>query len=136
MNWKAKTATALSAVAIAVGGGLATAPHAAAAGDCASGYLCVWDGANFTGHRIATASTRSCFDILAFSGEPHNFNYIVSYSSDLPVNAVVWDRTGSGWVSARTLVAGGFSSNIGISGLGIIGAVCEGGQVPWDYFQL
>ena len=130
MSWRLKAATAISTIAMTVGGMLATAPHAAAVGGCSSGYLCVYDGTDFTGDKIASASTNSCYDILAFT----DFGYIRSYVSNLSVKALVWNYYASGgWTVARTLPAGGFSSDIGISGLGEYGAVCTGGQVPSDY---
>jgi hypothetical protein len=45
---------------------------------------------------------------------------IQSYVSNLSVDAYVyqWDDTAKGYVQARTLVSGGYSSKIGISGLG------------------
>ena len=128
MKWKARTATALSAIALTVGGVLATAaPQAEAVSGCNSGTLCIWDGTNFTGHEITSRSTQWCYDILNFP----DFGSIKSYKSNLPVNALVWDYTyGSGWHVSRTLVAGGFSSNIGVPNLGVIGAVCTGGATP------
>ncbi|MEU6406218.1 peptidase inhibitor family I36 protein [Streptomyces sp. NPDC046985] len=109
------------------GGVLATAPSAGAAGGCPSSRLCVWDGTNFTGHRILSASTNSCFYTGAFT-----FGYIRSYSNNLPVDATVWQRDDieGDWYEVRTLVAGKFSSDIGIYGLGAGGAVCEGSQTP------
>jgi hypothetical protein len=131
MQWKGRIATAVSAVAIMVGGVMATAPQAEAAGGCPSARLCVWDGTGFTGYEITSASTNSCYDILDFGG----FNYVSSYSNNLPGNAIVWDWDPDYriWSSSRTLEAHGFSSDIGIEYLGYYGAVCTGGQVPWDY---
>ncbi|WP_329084933.1 MULTISPECIES: peptidase inhibitor family I36 protein [unclassified Streptosporangium] len=130
MTWTKKTAAAASALLVAVGGMLVTASPAAAALSCPVNRLCIYDRASFGGERIASASTNACFTMEEFK----TFEHIVSYRNNLSVNAIVWhvDFNSWGYVKARTLVAGGFSSDIGDDGLGAMSMdkVCMGNASP------
>ncbi|MFG2627634.1 peptidase inhibitor family I36 protein [Streptomyces sp. NPDC048473] len=131
-NWKTRAATAITGFSLVTGGMLATAPAAEAVGGCASGYLCIYDGSSFTGEKIVSASTNSCFTMKNFV----DFDWIASYVNNLPVTATVWTASNElpyGMSKARTLPAGGFSSKIGISGLGsdYYDQVCMGNAKPW-----
>ncbi|MFC8656974.1 peptidase inhibitor family I36 protein [Streptomyces parvus] len=134
MNWKKKSAAALSVLALAGSGMImsaaptSAAPAAAtAAGDCPSARLCIYDDTNFNGDRITSASTNACFT-------PWNtipFGSIRSYVSNSPVTAKVWRYGASGYTAVRTLPAGGFSSDIGAPvGGGPNDKVCLGSATP------
>lgn len=112
-----KVAVTASMLTLTMNGSLMTAPTAAAVGNCPSGYLCIYDESNFSGQKIVSASTNSCFDPHAVVA---NWNYIQSYANSNSVDAVVWHYSYADFTykKARTLPAGGFSSNIGIGGLG------------------
>ncbi|WP_329084987.1 peptidase inhibitor family I36 protein [Streptosporangium sp. NBC_01469] len=130
MTWTKKAATAASALLFAAGGMLVTASPAAADGPCPANRLCIWDQPGFGGDRIISGSTNACFT-LRFHGP---FDVIQSYDNNLSVNAIVW-HTGAAtgnWYEARTLVKGGFSSNIGVSGLGAgySSKLCMGNASP------
>ncbi|MEE1809072.1 peptidase inhibitor family I36 protein [Streptomyces sp. BE133] len=129
MTWKNRTATAASALLLAAGGMLASASPAAADGPCPANRLCVYDQSSFAGNRIASASTNSCFFPQDFT-----FGSIVSYDNNLSVDAKVWHyyANTNSYSVARTLVAGGFSSNIGIPDLGVAygDLVCMGNARP------
>ncbi|MFC8826584.1 peptidase inhibitor family I36 protein [Streptomyces sp. NPDC057137] len=125
MEWKKKSASVFSALAIAGAGMMAAAPPAAAApGDCPAARLCIYDGTNFSGDRITSASTNACFtpwDTAAFGS-------IHSYVNNGPVTARVFDQVGT---LVRTMPAGGFSSNIGTPvGGGSSDHVCLGNARP------
>ncbi|MCH0541979.1 peptidase inhibitor family I36 protein [Streptomyces sp. MUM 203J] len=117
MSWKMKAAASASMLTLTMSGTLMAAPTAAAAGNCPSGYLCVYDATKFSGNRIVSASTNSCFDPHAVVA---NWNYIRSYTNNNSVDAAVWHYSYADFTykKVRTLPAGGFSSNIGIDGLG------------------
>ncbi|GAB3992985.1 hypothetical protein GCM10029992_03460 [Glycomyces albus] len=116
MNLKRTLTSVICALGLAGGAVLATAAPAQADGPCPSGALCVYDRDDFGGDRILTRSTNSCFRVGAVSD---SFAEINSYDSNLSVNAYVWDYKGSGLYRVeRTLVAGGFTSDIGLDGLG------------------
>ncbi|MBM7052735.1 MULTISPECIES: peptidase inhibitor family I36 protein [Streptomyces] len=135
MNWKKKSAAALSVLALAGSGMImsaapasaAPAASAPAAGDCPSARLCIYDDTNFNGDRITSASTNACFT-------PWNtipFGSIRSYVSNSPVTAKVWRYGASGYTAVRTLPAGGFSSDIGAPvGGGPNDKVCLGSATP------
>ncbi|MEV5672856.1 peptidase inhibitor family I36 protein [[Kitasatospora] papulosa] len=129
MTWKKRIAGTASVMLLAAGGMMATASPAAADGPCPANRLCIYDGANFTGNRIASGSTNSCFFPQDFT-----FDAIVSYDNNLPVDAKVYHYYADidAYTVARTLVSGGFSSNIGVANLG--GAfgdlVCMGSARP------
>ncbi|MFC7585742.1 peptidase inhibitor family I36 protein [Nonomuraea antimicrobica] len=132
MTWKRKTATAASALLFAAGGMLVTAPPSAAALSCPVNRLCIYDKPNFGGNRIASGSTNACFSLRDFE---FTFGTIVSYDNNLSVDAIVWRYMGFGtpkpYQAARTLVAGKFSSNIGVPGLGgDADKVCMGSARP------
>ncbi|MFG2630393.1 hypothetical protein [Streptomyces sp. NPDC048473] len=64
-----------------------------------------------------------------------NFGTIKSYVSNLPVDALVWETNdGLSWNPERTLVSGGFSSDIGVPllGAGNDDYVCMGNGRPWN----
>ncbi|CAM5710716.1 hypothetical protein SBADM41S_07511 [Streptomyces badius] len=65
----------------------------------------------------------------------YDFDWIASYKNNLPVEAVVWvSHDKYPWFrEARTFPAGGFSSRIGIAGLGgeYYDQVCMGNAKPW-----
>ena len=126
MGWIARAATATSALTLMAGGALAGAMPAAAVGGCSSGYLCIYDGDNFTGDKIVSASTNACFYIKSVNS---NFSYTQSYVNNLPVDAALWGDGGSGdqMVKLRTLPSGGFSSSTPIK-LEIM--VCMGSAKP------
>ncbi|MFF8712583.1 peptidase inhibitor family I36 protein [Streptomyces sp. NPDC015184] len=116
MNLKRAFATVTTALALTGGGMLATAAPAQADGPCSSGALCLYDQDDFQGNRILTRSTNTCFNVGAVSSSFYEIN---SYDSNLSVNGYVWDYIGNGtYEKVRTLVAGGFSSNVGFDGLG------------------
>lgn len=129
MSWKRKTAATVSMLTMAAGATLMAAQPAAAVGNCPSGYVCVYDESNFSGNKIVSASTNSCFAPWKF-----DFGYIRSYVNN-SVDAMVWHYSSSGeWYKARTLPAGGFSSDIGIYNLGGLTGdyVCMGNGKPWN----
>ncbi|MFD4016835.1 peptidase inhibitor family I36 protein [Streptomyces sp. SH5] len=136
MNWKKKSAAALSVLALAGSGMImsatptsaAPAASASAAGDCPNARLCIYDDTDFNGDRITSASTNACFT-------PWNtvlFGSIRSYVSNSPVTAKVWKKnSGAGYTAVRTLPAGGFSSDIGTPvGGGQYDKVCLGSAKP------
>ncbi|MFJ9622037.1 peptidase inhibitor family I36 protein [Streptomyces sp. NPDC101181] len=128
MNWKRKSAAALSVLALAGSGIAMSATPASAADDCPAARLCIYDGTDFTGDRITSASTNACFT-------PWNtvaFGSIRSYVSNSSVTAKVWKKnSGSGYTAVRTLPAGGFSSDIGTPvGGGQYDKVCLGSATP------
>ncbi|MFE4536434.1 peptidase inhibitor family I36 protein [Streptomyces scopuliridis] len=129
MSWKKRTASTASVMLLAAGGMMATASPAAADGPCPANRICVYDATNFGGNRIASGSTNSCFFPQDFT-----FGTIVSYDSNLSVDAKVWHYYADVGVykAARTLVAGGFSSNIGVPNLGAAygDLVCMGNARP------
>ncbi|MFE9294403.1 peptidase inhibitor family I36 protein [Streptomyces niveus] len=125
MKWKRKSASVFSALAIAGAGMMASAPPAAAApGNCPAARLCIYDGVNFSGDRIISASTNACFT-------PWNitvFGSINSYVNNGPVTARVYNGSGT---LVRTMPAGGFSSDIGTPvGGGQFDNVCLGDARP------
>ncbi|MCX4739199.1 peptidase inhibitor family I36 protein [Streptomyces antibioticus] len=134
MEWRKGIATAAAAVALVGGGTLATATPAQADGTCSSKSLCVWDGTNFSGQRVLTKSTNTCFNIGQF-----DFGYIRSYDNNLSVNGYVWQLrdgdSGLSYYRDRTLPAGGFSSDIGVDGLGggLHSWICLGSADLGDY---
>ncbi|MFF5101041.1 peptidase inhibitor family I36 protein [Streptomyces sp. NPDC000134] len=132
MNFRRKAATVISALAVMGGGMLVTAGPAQADGPCSSGALCVYDQDNFKGDRILTRSTNTCFNVGDTSSA---FAEINSYDSNLSVNGYVWDYIGNGYYELRrTLVAGGFSSNVGFDGLGSPADwICLGGADLNDF---
>ncbi|MFI5754350.1 peptidase inhibitor family I36 protein [Streptomyces sp. NPDC051569] len=129
MAWKKRIASTASVMLLAAGGMMATASPAAADGPCPASRICVYDKDGFTGNRIASASTNSCFFPQDFT-----FGTIVSYDNNLSVDAKVWHYYANigAYQLARTLVAGGFSSNIGVPDLGAAygDLVCMGNARP------
>ncbi|MER6917130.1 peptidase inhibitor family I36 protein [Streptomyces sp. NPDC000594] len=128
MNWKQRSAAVFSALALAGTGMAVSVTPAAAAGGCPAARLCIWDGPNFTGDRIASASTNACFRPYGHAA----FAHIRSYSNNLPVTARVWEpNSPTTWSVTRTLPAGGFSSDIGNPvGAGPDDYVCMGSAQP------
>ncbi|WP_405391083.1 peptidase inhibitor family I36 protein [Streptomyces sp. NBC_01102] len=127
MSWIARTAAATSVLTLVAGGVLAGATPAAAVGGCASGYLCIYDGWDFTGNKIVSASTNACFRPKGVSS---NFTYTRSYVNNLPVDAALWGNDGSGsdqQAKIRSLPSGGFSSAIPVV---YEVSVCMGGAKP------
>jgi hypothetical protein len=103
-----------------------TASPAAADGPCAANRLCIYDLSHFRGNKIVSGSTNACFEIGDFTFERE----ITSYDNNLPVDAIVWHRsqyTGA-WTRERTLVKGGFSTDINVFQLGLTpnAQVCMG----------
>ncbi|MEU2407739.1 peptidase inhibitor family I36 protein [Streptomyces sp. SM1P] len=129
-SWTKRAATTVSGMALVAGSLLAGAPSAQAAGACASDALCIYDGSSFTGKKISSRSTNSCF-----STSSYDFDWIASYKNNLPVKAIVWvPHDKYPWFrEARTFPAGGFSSRIGVDGLGgeYYDQVCMGNAKPW-----
>ncbi|MFJ8001428.1 peptidase inhibitor family I36 protein [Streptomyces sp. NPDC096310] len=128
MKWKTIAAFASTLFCVA-GGMLATAAPAAADGPCPANRICIYDEINFRGNRILSGSTNACFSPQDFA---FTFGTIVSYDNNLPVNATVWGIYIDGYHADRTLVSGGFSSNIGIANLGgyPLDKVCMGAARP------
>ncbi|QIQ02219.1 peptidase inhibitor family I36 protein [Streptomyces liangshanensis] len=127
-TWRKRAGVAASALLFAAGGMLATASPAAADGPCPANRLCIYDQPNFSGNRILSASTNACFLMRSF-----DFGTIVSYDNNLPVDARVWTAVSEGpYLNARTLPAGGFSSNVSQIGLGVylFDEVCMGNARP------
>ncbi|WP_405390867.1 peptidase inhibitor family I36 protein [Streptomyces sp. NBC_01102] len=127
MEWKKKSAAILSTLAIVGGGMMLTATPASAVADCPAARLCIYDGTNFTGDRITSASTNACF----YPWDTSGFNSIRSYVSNSSVTAKVWEYNGSSYTAVRTMPAGGFSSDIGtaVAG-GYWDKVCLGNATP------
>ncbi|MET9553586.1 peptidase inhibitor family I36 protein [Streptomyces sp. NPDC006645] len=125
MEWKKKAASVFSVVAMAGAGMLAAAPPAAAApGDCPAARLCIYDGVNFSGDRIISASTNACFS----PWDTFVFGDIRSYANNGSVTARVFNGSGT---LIRTMPAGGFSSDIGTPlGGGPSDSVCLGNARP------
>ncbi|MER6504362.1 peptidase inhibitor family I36 protein [Streptomyces sp. NPDC001455] len=125
--------SAFSVAALALGGSLVVASQANAVGGCASDGLCVYSGANFTGSKITTRSTNSCFSLYDGIGGPFENGRIVSYVNNLSVVAYIWDYnyTNKTWSKSRTLPSGGFSSDIRPNGLGFM--VCQGSAHPSNF---
>lgn len=133
MSWKRKAATLAVTIGVLGGGLAAGAAPAQALGGCAANALCIWDQ---NGNEIVSTSTNSCFRPEAVSSSWTMSSYVYSYVNNLSVNAYVWDHYEPGqWTKDRTLVGGGgYSSNIGIDGLGAnYGAVCDASQNPLSY---
>ncbi|WP_079033367.1 peptidase inhibitor family I36 protein, partial [Streptomyces avermitilis] len=131
MMWKRIFATSAATLTLLGGSMLATAAPAQADGTCPSNALCIWDSTSFGGLRILTRSTNTCFNMGKF-----DFGYIRSYDNNLSVNGYVHNYAGSGvWYQARTLPAGGFSSDIGVPGLGGLAEdwVCMGSADLSDF---
>lgn len=128
MKWTAQIATVSSALAVVAAGATITAnPASAESSDCPSARLCVYDGVNFTGFRIATASTNSCFNLHYYTFAA----YVVSYVNNMSVTGYVWEKTNTGWQKWRTLPAGGFSSEIPFNP--DAWAVCTGSANPANF---
>ncbi|TDD28980.1 proteinase inhibitor I36 SMPI [Actinomadura sp. KC06] len=128
MRWKQKTASVAAVLACAAGGVVAGAAPAQADGPCPSGALCIWDQTSFQGNRILTRSTNACYRLGNYT-----FFGVDSYDSNLPVNGYIWHwQGGANWTRERTLVSGGFSSNIGVPGLGALpdDYLCMGSATP------
>lgn len=125
MEWKKKSASVLSVLAIAGAGMMASAPTATAApGDCPAARLCIYDAVNFGGDRIISASTNACFS----PWDTFVFGSINSYVNNGPVTARVFNGAGT---LIRTMPAGGFSSDIGTPvGGGSSDSVCLGNARP------
>ncbi|PWI11445.1 hypothetical protein DIZ27_05210 [Streptomyces sp. NWU339] len=122
MNRWRKVILSASALALAVGGTMATstAAHAASTdGSCPSANLCLWDNAKFTGGRLISASTNACVWIKP----SHQFKR--SYISHLPVTAVLWHEN----EPLRTLPSGGFSSDF--SSHIYFNYICTNGNRPY-----
>ncbi|MFC1420546.1 peptidase inhibitor family I36 protein [Streptacidiphilus cavernicola] len=136
MNWKHRSLAALSTVALAAGGALAVAGPASAAagtGNCGAAHLCVYNSTNFLGEKITASSTNSCFRTYTVVG--HDF-LTMSYVNNLSVDAYIYtDLPGGGFEKARTLVSGGFSSDINATGGGyyLNVVICEGSANPANY---
>ncbi|MFE1292618.1 peptidase inhibitor family I36 protein [Streptomyces sp. NPDC058751] len=131
MNWKRLFSTAAATVTLVGGGMLATAAPAQADGNCPSNAACLWDATGFHGQRILTRSTNTCFAMGQF-----NFGDIRSYDNNLSVDGHLWSFDDNGeWGHHRTFVAGGFSSNIGVPGLGGQDPawICMGSANIYDY---
>ncbi|MER6917131.1 peptidase inhibitor family I36 protein [Streptomyces sp. NPDC000594] len=127
MSWTSRSAAFLSALVLAGSGLAVSATPAAAAGGCPEARLCVWDGVDFTGNRIASASTNTCF----FINDITVFGSVRSYSNNLPVVAKIWHVKNDEFALARTLPAGGFSSNIGTPlGGAPFDKICLGSALP------
>ncbi|MER5766714.1 peptidase inhibitor family I36 protein [Streptomyces sp. NPDC001985] len=128
VNWMKRSAAVLSVLAVAGAGMLVTAPSAAAAGDCAPNRLCVWDGVNFSGTKITSASTNACFRPISTPG----FSEVRSYSNGLSVDAKIYEWNGlmDNWI-IKGLPSGGFSSDIVVPrGGGNLDRVCMGSATP------
>ncbi|MGX5185424.1 peptidase inhibitor family I36 protein [Streptomyces avermitilis] len=127
MDWKKKGALAVSVLGWAASGDLITAaPAQAADSTCADGYTCTWDGADFAGHKIVSRSTNACCTL-----DNYNFGWVTSYKNSNSANASIWmvGKTLETY-TARTLPENGFSSDIGVHGLGAGGWLCLGNAVP------
>ncbi|WP_055589329.1 peptidase inhibitor family I36 protein [Streptacidiphilus griseoplanus] len=134
MNKISATIGALALAGAVLAANPAPASAAVGTGGCPASTLCVWDGDGFTGFEIKSTSTNSCY--LIQSASP-GFSSVVSYVNNLPVDAYVWDTNDYNiWYKHRTLVSGGFSSNIGVTNLGYpFGTVCEQSQNPNSYWN-
>lgn len=104
---------------------LATAPPAAAVGGCPSAKVCLYGATNYGDLRVTSASTKACFSLSQFK-----YSGIKSYVNNLPVSAVIWERSNGVYVAPNTLRPGGFSSNTGSATFGMNGALCMGGLNP------
>jgi hypothetical protein len=127
MSLKVKSVTAISAVALSIGGVTVTASPAQAVGGCPSGKLCLYSGTNYTNLQFTAASTNACFRLVDY-GLYHN---VKSYVNNLPVNAVMYTWGTSSSVPIGTIRPGGFSSNTGTTAIGTNSeAVCMGDANP------
>ncbi|MEU6851376.1 peptidase inhibitor family I36 protein [Actinacidiphila alni] len=128
MHWKMRIASLTAALGITLGGSLAEAATASADTSCDWGYTCIWDGTNFTGHKIVSFSTNSCFWLGNY-----NFGWVTSYKNNNTVDASIWNPSATSLpgYKARNLPVGGFSSNINIDYLGADGWLCLGSATPY-----
>ncbi|MEV5675392.1 peptidase inhibitor family I36 protein [Streptomyces sp. NPDC052179] len=118
-----KAATAVSALALTVGGMAATAAPAEAVGGCPSGKLCLYRGTNYSDLFFTMASTQACLPINHGGGRP------LSYVNNLPVEVKMWGYEAGFPYHTATIRAGGFSSSAGGSTYSWLDA-CTGGVVP------
>ncbi|MER6917132.1 peptidase inhibitor family I36 protein [Streptomyces sp. NPDC000594] len=127
MNWVKRSAAVISTLAVAGAWATVSAAPATAAGGCPTARLCVWDGTDFLGTRIASASTNACF----FINDTAGFSSVRSYSNNSAVSGKIYEYGPGGYFAARTLSAGGFSSDIGTPrGGGVADMICMGNATP------
>ncbi|MFH8619982.1 peptidase inhibitor family I36 protein [Streptomyces sp. NPDC017979] len=126
-----KTAVTLSALAMAVGGTMATAGPAAAVGGCPSGKLCLYEPINFGRLDVTSQSTNACIDLRNYghTGFRHG---IGSYVNNLSVNVRVYHLTANGAYALDGTIGPGRSSSNTSSprAFGNYGKTCTGSAVP------
>ncbi|MFE9912921.1 peptidase inhibitor family I36 protein [Streptomyces clavifer] len=110
------------------GGSLATAAPASATGGCSAGTLCVYSKVDFGGYKITSTSTNTCFRLNSVT--PNFGYYVQSYVNNLSVDAHTYSSVSNNWVKRRTLVSGGFSSEVPLYSVIM---VCIGGANPENY---
>ncbi|MFJ6699831.1 peptidase inhibitor family I36 protein [Streptomyces sp. NPDC091272] len=128
MNWKYKVVTGAALMTLTIGLSAATAAPAAAMGPCPKGKLCLYEGVGYIHLDVTSTSTKACIYLFKF-GDYKFKDGIGSYINDLPVNAVVYHRSGSSYIVDGTIRPQGFSSMTG-GYFGKSGAVCMGGVKP------
>ncbi|MFJ4770615.1 peptidase inhibitor [Streptomyces uncialis] len=138
MNLRRKIAVTVSAVAMTVGGGILTAPPAAADEPCASNKLCLYRSTLYRTMEFSTGSVSDCWWLDAYNLGGPPWSGIKSYRNNLPVKSTLWYYYGSaGWSSApvATIGVGGASSNTtgGHVAFADSETVCTGDAKPWDH---
>lgn len=131
MNWKRGAVSSLAVLSLATGVMAATVSSASAAatvGGCPSGKLCLYEGTQYDFLSVTSTSTQACIYLSNYGTRFHDG--IGSYVNNLPVNAVVYHRSGSSFVLDGAIRPGGFSSNSYNLVFGEEGAVCMGGVRP------
>ncbi|MEV5689455.1 peptidase inhibitor family I36 protein [Streptomyces sp. NPDC052164] len=137
MKFRRVVTALVSAIALAVGGGIVNASSAAAVGGCPTNKLCLYRSTEFRTMSFSATSTGACFYLRDY-GLTYPANGINSYVNNLPVKATLWEGSiPNNWSSNGSIRPGGFSSDTGaLTPEGAYWryatAVCTGGVFPWD----
>ncbi|MFF8264338.1 peptidase inhibitor [Streptomyces virginiae] len=136
MNLRRKLAVSISALALTIGGGVLTAPPAAADEPCASNKLCLYRSTLYRTMEFETINTHNCWWLGDYNLDMH-WSGIQSYRNNLSVKATLWNYNGvQEWdtTAYATISPGGKSSDSGTFRFTNSEAVCTGTAKPWDYF--
>ncbi|MFD0367614.1 peptidase inhibitor [Streptomyces sp. NPDC127114] len=134
MNLKRKMASMALAGGLAVTGLAAATTPATAVGGCGSNQLCLYRSTEFRTMAFETTNTYKCWKLIDY-GLTDPWNGISSYVNNLPVQATLWEYTGSLYLSAATISPGHYSSN-STSHYAFLHSefICTGGADPRDFF--
>ncbi|MFJ4770614.1 peptidase inhibitor [Streptomyces uncialis] len=141
MNLRRKIAVTVSALAMTVGGGILTAPPAAADEPCGSNKLCLYRSTLYRTMEFSTGSVNDCWMSSAYNlTDP--YAGIMSYRNNLGVKATLWyygsgaEHAPSSWIGPVVSIApGGASSNTtgGDAVFNFSTKICTGSQKPWVF---